>query len=177
MIGNMTGCAATGLPTPPEPGCVQLAAARAIRLFSRPRPIVTRFTRTHARVLRASRGRVRRSLVLGGGQPVLALTTVGRRSGVARSTVVAYMRVGGDYVVTAANLGSESDPAWFLNLTADPEATIEVDGERIGVLARQAVGQEAQDLWNRWIERLPAADTFRRIAGRDIPVVVLEPVT
>jgi deazaflavin-dependent oxidoreductase (nitroreductase family) len=154
---------------------VSAALARLLRLLTRPRPLVTRFTRLHAWVLRASRGRIRRSLVLGGGQPVLSLTTTGRHSGRVRSTVIAYMRVDGDYVVTAANLGSERDPAWFLTLMADPHAQIEVYGRPTAVVARRATGDEARRLWKRWIERLPAAETFRGIAGREIPVIILEP--
>jgi F420H(2)-dependent quinone reductase len=148
--------------------------ARMARLLTRPRPLVTRFTRLQAWVLRHSGGRIKRSFLFAGGQPVLSLTTTGRRSGRARSTAVAYMRLGDDYLVTAANLGSERDPAWVLNLVADPRAEIEVEGTRIAVLARVASGEEASQLWQRWTARLPAAETFRVIAGREIPVVVLE---
>lgn len=158
-----------------EPTCRELTAARAVRVLSRPRPLVTRVTRAHAFALRASRGRIKRSALLGAGQPVLSLTTTGRRSGQLRSTVVAYMKVGDDYVVTAANLGSEVDPSWYLNLIANPHAKIEVDGRRVIVNARRASGEEAQHLWVRWAQRLPAADTFRHIAGREIPVIVLAP--
>jgi deazaflavin-dependent oxidoreductase (nitroreductase family) len=154
---------------------LRTALARLARVLTRPRPLVTRFTRAQAWVLRASRGRIRRSAILGAGQPVLSLTTTGRRSGRARSTVVAYMAHGDSYIVTAANLGSERDPAWFLNLSSEPHAEIVVDGQRRAVVARRAAGAEARRLWARWIERLPAADVFREIAGREIPVVVLEP--
>jgi deazaflavin-dependent oxidoreductase (nitroreductase family) len=149
--------------------------ARMVRLLTRPRPIFTAFTRLHARVLRLSRGRIRRSVLLAGGQPVLSLTTTGRRSGQSRSTVVAYMRDGGAYVVTAVTLGSERDPAWFLNLDADPQAEIDVEGKRIAVVARRAMGSERQRLWDLWLERLPATEAFSEIAGREIPVLVLEP--
>jgi F420H(2)-dependent quinone reductase len=158
----------------PGPNVAELLA-RLARLFTRPRPLVTRFTRLQAWVLRHSGGRIRRSFLFAGGQPVLSLTTTGRRSGRVRSTAVAYMRVGDDYVVTAANLGSERDPAWLLNLSADPAVVIEVGGERIAVVARRAGGDEARRLWDLWTERLPAAQTFQGISGRDIPVVVLEP--
>jgi deazaflavin-dependent oxidoreductase (nitroreductase family) len=149
--------------------------ARLARVLTRSRPVVTRFTRAHAWALRASRGRIRSSVVLGAGQPVLSLTTTGRRSGRTRSTVVAYMDHGDSYIVTAANLGSERDPAWLLNLMSHPHAVVVVDGRRRAVVARRAIGAEARQLWARWIERLPAADAFREIAGREIPVVVLEP--
>jgi deazaflavin-dependent oxidoreductase (nitroreductase family) len=154
---------------------VGVALARLVRLLTRPRPLVTRFSRLQAWILRASRGRIRRSLIFGGGQPVLSLTTTGRRSGRSRSTMVAYMRVGADYVVTAANLGNERDPAWFLNLTSEPRARIVVEGRSLAVTARRAAGEEAQRLWRLWIERLPAAQTFAEIAGREVPVVILEP--
>jgi deazaflavin-dependent oxidoreductase (nitroreductase family) len=126
-------------------------------------------------VLRASRGRIRRSLLFAGGQPVLSLTTTGRRSGRSRSTTVAYMRDGESYVVTGVALGSERHPAWVLNLTANPAAEIEVGGKRIPVTARRARGAEEQRLWRRWVERLPATEAFREIAGREIPVMVLKP--
>lgn len=151
------------------------ALARLARLPTRLGPLFTWFTRTHARLLRASRGRIRRSLVFAGGQTVLSLTTTGRRTGRVRSTVVAYMRSGDAYVVTAGNLGSEQNPAWFLNLMTDPHAEIEVDGRRTSVIARRATGEEARRLWRRWVDLLPPAETFREIAGREIPVVVLEP--
>jgi deazaflavin-dependent oxidoreductase (nitroreductase family) len=130
----------------------------------------------HAVLLRRARGRLRRSLILAGGQPVLALTTVGRRSGRARSTVVAYLRHGDAYAAAALNLGSERDPAWALNLRSDPSAWIEVDGQRRGVKARQAAGPEAERLWQAFIDRLPAIGRARRLARRDVPMFVLEPV-
>jgi len=107
--------------------------------------------------------------------PVLSITTTGRRSGQRHSTVVAYMRDEHRLVVTAANLGHERPPAWFLNLMALPNAEVELEGRRLPVTARRAKGHEAAELWRRWLELLPAADAFRAIAGREIPVVVLEP--
>jgi F420H(2)-dependent quinone reductase len=149
--------------------------ARAVRLVTRPRPLTTRFTRMHAAILRASGGRIRRSRVLGGGQPVLSLTTVGRRSGRRRSAVVAYLRDGDAYAVFGMNLGSESDPAWSHNLAAHPDAEICVDGDRIRVRARRAEGEERERWWRAYRDRLPAVERFQEIAGREVPCWVLEP--
>jgi deazaflavin-dependent oxidoreductase (nitroreductase family) len=149
--------------------------ARLLRSLTRLR-IQPQIGRVHALLLRCARGRLRRSRILAGGQPVLALTTVGRRSGMPRSTVVAYLRYGDAYVAAALNLGSDTDPGWALNLRAEPSASIEVDGERRAVRARQAEGREAEGLWAALIDRLPAIRRARRLARRDVPMFVLEPL-
>jgi F420H(2)-dependent quinone reductase len=163
--------------TPPVPAAngLQRAAARVVRLVTRPRRIVTRLTRLHAAALRVSGGRLRRSRLLAGGQPVLSLTTTGRRSGHPRSTVVAYLRDGDRYAVYAANLGSQNDPAWSRNLDSHSRAWIHVDGRRIPVVARRATGPEHDRLWTAYSTRLPAVEHFRMIAGREIPIFVLTP--
>jgi F420H(2)-dependent quinone reductase len=150
--------------------------ARFVRLFSRPRRITTRITRLHAAILRASRGRIRRSWAFALGLPVMSLTTVGRKTGKPRSTVVAYFEDGGALVTTAANLGNERDPSWARNLDANPHATIVVRGERRAVRARRARGGERERLWSRWLELQPPARAMAAIAGREIPVFVLTPV-
>jgi deazaflavin-dependent oxidoreductase (nitroreductase family) len=131
--------------------------------------------RVHAALLRRSGGRLRRSRLLAGGQPVLALTTTGRRSGDPRTTAVAYLEHGDAYAVGALNLGSDHDPAWCLNLRADPEAWIEVNGKRLAVRAREAPGAEADRLWRRFIERLALIADSRELAARHVPIWVLEP--
>jgi deazaflavin-dependent oxidoreductase (nitroreductase family) len=133
--------------------------------------------RLHAVLLRRSGGRIRRSRFQAGGQPVLALTTTGRRSGTRRTTVVAYVRHGDAYAVGALNLGSDRDPAWCLNLRSDPHAWVEVDGERRAVEARQASGEEAEHLWQAFIDRLPTTADSRALARREVPMLVLTPVT
>ena len=149
--------------------------ARLARLPTRVPRLQHAVGRLHAAVLRASGGRIRRSRVLGGGQPVLALTTIGRRSGEPRSTVIAHLPVEGGWAVFGMNLGSERDPAWATNLAAEPRAEVHVDGCAIRVTARAAHGEEAARLWELYTRRLPAAERFREIAGRTIPVFVLEP--
>jgi uncharacterized protein len=150
--------------------------ARIVRLASRPRWLITRFTRQHAWLLRHSRGRLRRSRLFAAGQPVASLTTTGRRSGAPRSTAVAYFRDGNDFVITAANLGNERDPSWCHNLDANPSATLVVAGQRIAVTALRAEGEEADRLWARWLELQPAAGAFERISGRRIPVFRLQQI-
>jgi deazaflavin-dependent oxidoreductase (nitroreductase family) len=152
-----------------------MTLARLIRSLTRFRRIQPQVGRVHAALLRRSRGRIRRSILLAGGQPVLALTTTGRRSGRPRSTVVAYLQHGNGYAIGALNLGSDRDPAWCWNLRADPCAWIEVNGERKTVQARQAAGEEAELLWKAFVDRMPAIANSLALARRDVPMLVLDP--
>src|SRR5437016_3991163 len=107
--------------------------AKLLRSLTRLRRVQPQVGRLHAALLRRTRGRIRRSRLLAGGQPVLVLSTTGRRSGTPRSTVVAYVRHGRSYAVSALNLGSDHHPAWCLNLRANPDASVYVDGEERAV--------------------------------------------
>jgi deazaflavin-dependent oxidoreductase (nitroreductase family) len=130
------------------------------------------WTAAHARVYRASRGRF---LARVGGQPVLLLQTLGRRTGRLRTTPVQYLRDDGKFVVVAANGGALRPPAWYFNLLAEPRARVLVGGTDVDVVAREAAGPERAELWRR----LTAANRFlervARKAGRPLPVVVLTP--
>jgi deazaflavin-dependent oxidoreductase (nitroreductase family) len=150
------------------------ALARAMRLPMRVRAATTRVTRTHAWLLRLTRGRLRRSWLFAAGQPVLSLTTTGRRSGQRRSTTVAYFVEGDSLCLAAMALGSTTNPAWALNLEADPRATIDVGGRTIEVTARRTSGAEADRLWRRWLELQPSAAAMREQSGREIPLFVLD---
>jgi deazaflavin-dependent oxidoreductase (nitroreductase family) len=159
-------------PVPP----LGLTLARLLKALTRLR-FQPHVGRIQAALLRRSGGRWRRARILAGGQPVLALTTTGRRSGKRRSTTLAYVRHGDAYAVGALNLGSDHHPAWYLNLRADPRAEVHVDGRDVAVTARDATGEEAEHLWRAFIDRLPATANTRRIARRDVPMVVLEPAS
>jgi deazaflavin-dependent oxidoreductase (nitroreductase family) len=147
--------------------------ARTMRLPNRVGFLSTRVTRFHAWLLRRARGRLRRSWLFAAGQPVLALTTIGRRSGEPRTTAVACFVDGDDLVLAGMNLGLDRNPAWAFNLEANPDATIELGGSAIEVRARRATGDDAERLWRRWAELQPSAQGLRRIASRQIPLFVL----
>jgi F420H(2)-dependent quinone reductase len=153
------------------------AIARMTRAPMRLGSLSTRITRLHARLLRIAGGRLRRSWVFAGGQPVLALTTTGRKTGLPRTTPVACFVHDEDLVIAGMNLGVERPPAWALNLQASPYATIELRGETIRVQVRQAHGDEARRLWHRWVELQPSAPAFQEIAAREIPLFVVRRLT
>lgn len=108
------------------------------------------------------------------GTTVLILTTTGRRSGESRSTPLIYGRRGEDYVVVASKGGAPQHPGWYLNLTADPEVTVQVRADRFRARARTATAQERPALWAMMTERWPAYDEYQHNTAREIPLVVLE---
>ncbi len=99
------------------------------RPYNRPIVAAQRFaTRLHSSVYRATGGKVGGRLL---GSPVLLLTTTGRKSGRPRTIPLLYLRDGENLVVVASNGGTAGDPAWWLNLMADPEANVEVGGRKL----------------------------------------------
>ena len=108
------------------------------------------------------------------GTTVLILSTTGRRTGDARSTPLIYGKRGADHVVVASKGGADEHPAWYLNLTADPEVTVQVRDDRFKARARTATPEEKPELWRMMAERWPPYDEYQRKTAREIPVVVLE---
>jgi deazaflavin-dependent oxidoreductase (nitroreductase family) len=111
--------------------------------------------------------------VFAAGQPVLSLTTTGRRTGRPRTTAVACFRDGDDLVLAGMNLGMSKDPNWAFNLEATPKAVIELRGKAIAVRARRAVGADATRLWRRWLQLQPSAGAFSDLSGREVPLFIL----
>lgn len=108
------------------------------------------------------------------GRDVFLLTTTGAKSGEARTIPLAYSRDGDRFVVTASKGGAPSNPAWYLNLMADPTATVEVDLETIKVRASTAEGAERQRLWDQHVAIHTGIGEYPKLTDRIIPVVVLE---
>jgi deazaflavin-dependent oxidoreductase (nitroreductase family) len=126
----------------------------------------------HRRVYRLTGGKI-------GGQigklPVLLLTTIGRKSGQARTQPLAYTQVGDGYAVIASKGGATQHPLWYLNLRANPLAEVTVGRETRRVRARDAQGEERERLWRAFADLYPGYDRYAQKTSRRIPVVVLEP--
>lgn len=131
-------------------------------------------TRTHRFVYLGTGGRVGGKLLW---MRMLLLEHVGRRSGRAYRTPLLYIEDAGRWIVAPSNAGDPRDPAWWLNLQARPEATIQLGRERIAVRWRKAHDAEDADLWSKLTQSYAFYPQYREKAGREIPIVVLERAT
>jgi deazaflavin-dependent oxidoreductase (nitroreductase family) len=109
------------------------------------------------------------------GVPTLLLTSTGRRTGQNRTSALIFARDADDYLVVASMGGAPSHPMWYLNLQANPEATIQVKAETLGVVAHTASAAEKPRLWKIVTDVWPNYDVYQTRTDRDIPVVVLSP--
>jgi deazaflavin-dependent oxidoreductase (nitroreductase family) len=103
------------------------------------------------------------------------VTTTGRRSGLARTTPLIFSRDGDDYLVVASMGGAPQHPNWYVNLTANPEAEIQVLDANVPVVARTASEEEKPRVWSIVSAQWPNYDVYQSRTTRVIPVVVLSP--
>lgn len=130
------------------------------------------FWRINPRIYRLTGGRVLGRI---GRVPVLLLVTTGRRTGAARTSPLLYLPQGRAYVVAASYAGEPTHPAWWLNLKAHPDATVQVGSTVVPVRAREAEGDERARLWAAIVAQDGSFAEYQRRTTRRIPVVVLEP--
>ncbi|WP_410876946.1 nitroreductase/quinone reductase family protein [Nocardia sp. A7] len=128
----------------------------------------TAFNQETIRTFRKNKG-------TGPGMPLLLLTTTGARTGIARTTPLAYVPDGpGRYVVYASKLGAPRHPDWFYNLRSTPEVTVEVGAETFTATATTARDHERERLYQAIITAVPDVADHQDQTTRVIPVVVLQ---
>ena len=108
--------------------------------------------------------------------PIAILFTTGRNSGEQRTNPLIFGRDGDDVVLVASKGGAPEHPGWYRNLRANPEAEIQIMGDRWPVRARDAEGEERERFWRMMAEIWPHYDEYVTRTDRVIPVVVLERV-
>jgi len=108
------------------------------------------------------------------GAPMVLLTHTGAKTRTERTTPLMCLPNGDDVVVFASKAGAPTNPDWYHNLLAHPEATIELGTETIPVHARVAEGAERDELWSRQKAAYPQFQGYEDATSRVIPVVVLE---
>lgn len=154
--------------------------------MSRPRqldsPLVPKVMRVvskaHVRVYRATGGRIGGRWRIGSawrrGVPTCLLTTTGRTSGQARTAPLLYLRDGERVVLVASQGGLPKHPAWYHNITANPDVTVQIGSEVRALRARVAGERERAELWSKLLEVYADFDSYQSWTDRTIPVVVCE---
>jgi F420H(2)-dependent quinone reductase len=129
----------------------------------------------HTALYKASGGRLGHTLPGVPGK-MLLLDHVGAKSGTKRTSPLLYFADGEDVVIVASKGGFPKHPAWFHNLKANPDTTVQIGAERRLVHARVANAEERERLWPKAVSAYHGyADYQTRSKGREIPLVILEP--
>jgi deazaflavin-dependent oxidoreductase (nitroreductase family) len=108
------------------------------------------------------------------GDALVLLHTTGAKSGQERVNPVAYQSVPSGWAVFASKAGAPTNPDWYYNLLAHPDAAIETGTETIPVRARIAESSEREAIWERQKQLMPGFAQYERKTSRTIPVVILE---
>lgn len=136
-------------------------------------PVLRRAFGAHKFLYRATRGVIGHRIP-GVPAPMLLLDHVGAKSGKRRTAPLLYIPDGDQVAIIASKGGHPRHPAWFHNLRANPDTTIQVGSERRAVRARVAAGDERARLWRRAVELWPQYADYQARTEREIPVVVLD---
>ncbi|HLM94687.1 MAG TPA: nitroreductase/quinone reductase family protein [Acidimicrobiales bacterium] len=128
---------------------------------------------THKATLKLTGGRWPRDLL---GMPGVELTTIGRKSGLRRTTMLTSPVHDEHKVVLIASKGGDTrDPQWYANLSANPDVEITMYGKTRAMRARTASPAEKEALWPDIVATYKGYASYQERAGRDIPVVICEP--
>jgi F420H(2)-dependent quinone reductase len=127
----------------------------------------------HAWIYRASGGLIGHRFP--GAPPMLLLDHVGAKSGTRRTSPLGYVEDGRDVVVVASKGGHPKNPAWYHNLRAHPDTTVQLGSEHRAVHARVATPDERARLWPKVVAAYGGYSNYQRRTEREIPLVILEP--
>jgi deazaflavin-dependent oxidoreductase (nitroreductase family) len=135
-----------------------------------------RSTKIHVALYRRSGGRLGGHLPAWPAARILLLDHVGARTGRRRTSPLMYHDDGDAVAVVASKAGQPTNPAWFHNLRANPDTTIQIGRQLRNVRARVAIDDERDRLWPQFVAFYPGYEFFARNAkGRKIPIVILDP--
>jgi deazaflavin-dependent oxidoreductase (nitroreductase family) len=144
-----------------------------IRIPSSLWPLFDRLFKGHVALYRWTNGVIGHRFP--GAPPMLLLDHVGAKTGKLRTTPLAYITDGDDYVIVASKGGHPKNPAWFHNVLASPNVRIQVGARRMTVRGRTATSGERERLWPKVVETYPGYQGYQDRTSREIPLVILEP--
>lgn len=108
------------------------------------------------------------------GLPQCLLTTIGRKSGQPRTVTLLYAERDGALILVGSNFGQRNDPAWALNLEANPTATVTINDQATEMVARKVTDHDEREaIWQHMYSIWPGYQAYRGRAGRDIKIFAL----
>ena len=126
------------------------------------------FGKFHALLYKASGGRYGDRM---GWIKVALVDTVGRKSGKKRTVPIACYPYGDSVVVSASNSGQERHPAWYLNMQANPQVTVQLGKERFAAIAEEVPEEEREELWKTIVEINKHQGEYLEKVTRRIPLI------
>jgi F420H(2)-dependent quinone reductase len=136
-------------------------------------PVLRLLMGGHARIYRVTNGLIGHRFP--GAPPVLLLDHVGAKSGIKRTTPLVYVQDDRDVVIVASKGGHPRNPAWYHNLRANPDTTVQIGAAHRAVHARVATPGERERLWPRVVATYAGYRGYQQRTDREIPLVILEP--
>jgi F420H(2)-dependent quinone reductase len=136
-------------------------------------PLLRFVIKGHTALYRATNGLIGHRTP--GAPPIVLLDHVGAKSGTKRTAPLVYGEDGENLVLVASKGGYPKHPAWFHNLKANPDTTVQLGSRRYAVHAREAEGEEYERLWKLMVGVYGGYENYRRRTERRIPLIVLEP--
>lgn len=112
------------------------------------------------------------------GLPTINLTTIGAKSELPRTVPLIGIEDGDQVILIASNWGSQRHPAWYYNLTANPEAELTRHGETKPYIAEEVTGAEREAYWQQAIQLYAGYNNYKertKESGRSIPIMRLTP--
>ncbi len=142
-------------------------------LADRSWPLLRRLMGGHAAIYRATNGLIGHRVP--GAPPTLLLDHVGAKSGKRRTSPLAYGQDGEDLILVASKGGYPKNPAWFHNLRAHPDTSVQVGSRRLQVHAHVANAAERTRLWPKMVKLYGGYEGYQARTEREIPLVILSP--
>jgi F420H(2)-dependent quinone reductase len=142
-------------------------------LADRSWPVLRRLIGVHTQIYRATCGLIGHRFP--GAPPMLLLDHVGANSGTPRTTPLVCVQDGRDVVIVASKGGHSKHPAWYHNLRAHPDTTVQIGREHRAVHARVASLDERARLWPKAVETYRGHRDYQQRTDREIALVILEP--
>jgi deazaflavin-dependent oxidoreductase (nitroreductase family) len=145
----------------------------AMSLADRSWPVLRRLMGAHTLIYRRTNGVIGHRFP--GAPPVLLLDHVGAKTGITRTTPLVYVEDGPNVVLVASKGGHPNHPAWYHNLRANPDTTVQIGTEHRAVRAHVATPQERERLWPKALATYSGYGGYQQRTKREIPLVILEP--